>query len=257
MNCDAVRQRLLDDEHPDRPSDDMRRHLTGCAGCRTLAQRLNQMEQQIPALPVPPSSARDAFVRRFRTTNGPVVRHVALPWPTPPKERGLQKLSVAVAIAAVLAVFTLAWWSWPHSPPVQSRQEPTWTWIAQIRQERDRIAALPAPRARVERLDALATDLQDKARTLTRSGDAESLARLAAIYDDLVSVDLPADAAAMPAEDRRAVLAGVEGRLVRAESEFSRLWNEKPEAATARPLKDLAAAAAGGSRRIQALLKAA
>jgi hypothetical protein len=53
------------------------------------------------------------------------------------------------------------------------------------------------------------------------------------------------------------VLTGVEGRLERAESLFSRLWNEKPEAATARPLQDLAVAARGGSRRIQALLKAA
>ena len=215
------------------------------------------MEQQIPALPVPPSSARDAFVRRFRTTNGPVVRHVALPWPTPPKERGLQKLSVAVAIAAVLAVFTLAWWSWPHGPPVPSRQEQEPTWVAQIRQERDRIAALLNPRERVERLDVLATDLQDKARTLTRSGDAESLIRLAAIYDDVVSVDLPADAGAVPAEERVAVLTGVADRLVRANSEFLRLASARPEAPTARPLQDLAVAAGGGSRRIQALLKAA
>jgi hypothetical protein len=254
MNCDAAR-RLLLDEHSGRSSDDVRRHLLGCAPCRLLAQRLTQVERQIPRLPVPPSSARDAFMRRFRASTGPVVRHVALPWPTPPKERGLQKLSVAVAIAAVLAVFTLAWWSWPHSPSVPAHTEPTL--IAQIRQERDRIAALPTPRERVERLDALATDLQDKARTLSRVGDAESLVQLAAVYDDLVSVDLPANAVAVPPEDRAAVLTGVESRLVRAESEFSRLWNEKPDATTARPLQHLAVAARDGSRRIQALLKAA
>lgn len=256
MNCDAARRRLLAEEQPDRPSnEDARRHLTGCPACCCWGRRLAQVEQQIPLLSVPPSAAKEAFLRRFRGTAGPVVRRALLPWPTSVKERGLQKLSVAVAIAAVLAVFTLAWWSWPPGPPTPMQPEPAW--VVQIRHERDRIAVLPAARERVERLDALATDLKDRARTLTRAGDAEGLAHVAAIYTDLMAIDLPADAGALPAEDRQTVLSGVAERLGRAESEFSRLGYEKRDAPTARPLQDLALAARDGGRRIQALLKAA
>ena len=165
MNCDAARRRLLAAERPDRPPDDVRRHLAACPACRVWGRRLVLAEQQIPLLPVPASSAKDAFVRRFRggRAGGPVVRRVPLPWPTPAKERGLRKLSLAVAIAAVLAVFTLGLWSWrpqgaaPHPAPVP-------TWIANIRKDREQILALATPRERVERLSDLAADLQERAR---------------------------------------------------------------------------------------------
>jgi hypothetical protein len=256
MNCDAARRRLLAEEQPDRPSnDDARRHLTGCPACRCWGRRLAQVEQQILLLSVPPSAGKEAFLRRFRGTAGPVVRPALLPWPTPVKERGLQKLSVAVAIAAVLAVFTLAWWSWPPLPPAPTQPEPAW--VVQIRQERDGIAVLPTPRERVEKLDALATTLKDRVLILTRDGDADGLARVAALYTDLVAMALPAAAGALPTGDRQAVLSGVAERLVRAESEFSRLGSANPDAPTARPLQDLALAARDGGRRIQALLKAA
>ena len=122
MNCDAARRLLLAEEHPERPSeDDVRRHLAACSSCRAWGRRLTLVERQVARLPVPPSSARPAFVRRFLETGGPVVRRVPLPWTTPPKERGLQKLSLAVAIAAVLAVFTLGWWTWPRVPAPRRR----------------------------------------------------------------------------------------------------------------------------------------
>ena len=115
MNCDAARRCLFAEEQ----HDDLHRHVAACPACRALSRRLALVERQLPRLPVPPSSAKSAFVRRFLRTGGPVVKHLPLPWPKPVKERGLQKLSLAVAIAAVLAVFTIAWWSWPRlsAPP--------------------------------------------------------------------------------------------------------------------------------------------
>ena len=161
MNCDAARRRLLAEERPDRPPDDVRRHLAACPACRALSRRLALVERQIPHLPVPPSSAKSAFLRRFVRTGGPVVQHVPLPWPTPVKERGLQKLSLAVAIAAVLAVFTLAWWSWPHVSAPAARPIPSW--VAEIQTERTAIRKLIDAGERVTRTGALATKLRQQA----------------------------------------------------------------------------------------------
>ena len=146
----------------------MRRHLAACPACRVWGRRLALAEQQIPLLPVPASSAKDAFVRRFRRTGGPVVRRVPLPWPTPAKERGLRKLSLAVAIAAVLAVFTLGLWSWPRVPGSARHPEPSWvsepSWVAEIHKEIGGIRILAEPRVRVERVTTLAVRLHDQAR---------------------------------------------------------------------------------------------
>ena len=252
MNCDAARGRLLNAERPDHPSDDVRRHLAVCPACRLWGRQLARAEQLIPRLPVPPSSAKDAFVRRFVRQGGPVVRRVPLPWPTPPKERGLRKLSLAVAIAAVLAVFTLGLWSWP--PPAPPHTAPVPAWVAEVGSSKEQILALATPRERVERLTDLAASLQEKARAMTRAGDAEDLTILAALYGEVVETDLVKHAGALSAEDRPTVLKAVAVRLGQAESEFTRMATADPGAATARPLKDLALAARDGGRRIQALL---
>jgi len=260
MNCDAARRRLLAAERPDRPTDELRRHLAACPECRVWGRRLVLAEQQIPLLPVPASSAKDAFVRRFRLAGGraggPVVRRVPLPWPTPAKERGLRKLSLAVAIAAVLTVFTLGLWSWrPQEATPHPASVPTW--VANIRKDREQILALATPRERVEKLSDLAADLQEKARAMTRDGDAENLTSLAALYGEVVSGDLMEHARGLSAAERRVVLGKVVDRLRGAESTFSRLASEHPGASTARPLHDLAFAARDGGRRIRAMMREA
>jgi hypothetical protein len=255
MNCDAAQRRLLASERPDHQPDDVRRHLDGCPACRLLGRRLVQAERQIALLPVPPSLGKDAFVRRYRRSAGPVVIPGPIPWPTPVKERGLRKLSVAVAIAAVLAVFAIGLWSWPHSiaPPTQ----PAPAWLVQARHQRDYANALGTPRERVEELSALATDLQDQARAMTRAGKVEDLAGLTTFYSDLVDGDLVAHARTLPAAERGVVLNGVATSLDRAESDFSRLAAAPGNSSTAESLHRLALAAGDGGRHIRDLLKGA
>ena len=255
MNCDAAQRRLLAAERPGRPPEEVRRHMAVCPSCRVWGRTLAQAEEQIPFLPVPPSSAKGAFVRRFVGQGGPVVRRVPMPWPTPPKERGLRKLSLAVAIAAVLAVFTLGLWSWrpqdavPHTAPVP-------TLLAQIRWDKEQILTLPTPRERVEGLTDLAADLQERARTMARDGAADDLSNLALGYGELVAGDLPEQARALPPAQRLAVLNGVLPRLGLAESEFHQLATANPGAATHRPLQDLELAARDGSRLLELLKNA-
>jgi hypothetical protein len=254
MNCDAAQRRLLASERPDRPTDDVRRHLDGCPACRLLGRRLVQAERQIVLLPVPPSLSKDAFVRRYRRSAGPVVIPGPIPWPTPVKERGLRKLSVAVAIAAVLAVFAIGLWSWPHSiaPPMQ----PAPAWLVQVRHRLDHANTLP-PRECVEKLSALATDLQEQARAMALAGRAEDLASLTTFYSDLVDGDLVAHARTLPAAERGVVLNDVATSLDRAESDFSRLSAAPGNSSTADSLHRLALAAGDGGRHIRDLLNGA
>jgi hypothetical protein len=256
MNCDAARRLLFDDERPDRSSDDdVRRHLAACPACRVLGRRLAQVERHIPQLPVPPSAAKAAFVRRFLRTGGPVVRRVPMPWPTPVKERGLRKLSLAVSIAAVLAVFALAWGLWPHFPPPQATQPPP-ALVKGIHDRIDAAVALSAPADRVAGLTALVKDLRSQAGELSRLGKTDDLALLVTEYAKLVRDVLPENARLVPATDRAVVLGDAAEELRRAESEFSRLKTERPYASSV-ALQQLAEAARDGSRSIQELLKAA
>lgn len=253
MNCDIARRRLFADEHPDRPSDDeARRHLAVCPACRAAVRRLAHVERQLSRLPVPPSTAKAAFVRRFVRTPGPVVRRVPMSWPTPAKERGLRKLSLAVAIAAMLAFLTIALWSWPRLPPTPARPaEPAW--VAEIQKERDRIHIMAEPRLQVEQLTVLTKDLHERARNLTEKGDAEGLASLARVYGDVVQDDLLPHARALPAAQRAAVLKDIAAELIAANSEFERSAAEKRNSPTSGPLQDLARAAREGSRAVQDL----
>jgi hypothetical protein len=253
MNCDAAQRRLLSADRPDRPAEDVRRHLDGCPACRLLGRRLVQMERQIEFLSVPPSSAKDAFVRRFRRSAGPVVLHPSIPWPTTPKERGLRKLSLAVAIAAVLAVFAIGLWSWPHhfEPPMPTGP----TWLVQVDDRIDNARRRPTPRERVEALSALATDLQNQARAMALAGQVEDLASLTTRYSDLVDDDLLTHARTLSPTERGAVLKNVAKNLGRAESEFSQLAAAPANAATADSLHRLALAAGDGGRHIRDLLK--
>ena len=255
MNCDAARRRLLAEERPDQPADDVRRHLAACPACRALSRRLTLLERQIPRLPVPPSSAKSAFLRRFVRTGGPVVRRLPLPWPTPVKERGLKKLSLAVAIAAVLAVFTLAWWSWPHVASAPTHPAPAW--VAEIRTERAAIRKMPNAGDRVARTGTLAMKLRQQAAALTRAGDADGLTSLAAEYVEVVRKDLLDHANAVPAAQREAALDAAMTELMRANSQFLENATAGAGTPTARPLRQMADAAGDGLQRLRVLLKAA
>ena len=246
MNCDAAQRRLLSADRPDRAADDVRRHLDGCPACRLLSRRLIQIEREIELLPVPSSSAKDAFLHRFRRPTRPVVLYPSIPWPTPVKERGLRKLSLAVAIAAVLAVFAIGLWSWPHhfEPPAPAAP----AWLVQARDQFRCATTLPTPRERVEGLSALATEWQNRARAMTQAGEVEDLASLTTLYSDLVDDELLAHARALTAAERGVVLNGVATKLGGAESEFSRLAAAPANAATAQSLHRLALAAGDGGR---------
>src|SRR5437868_664080 len=104
MSCEATRRHLLSAERPDRPPAVLRPHLADCPSCRDWLRNLTEVEARVPYLHVPPSDAAKArFLKQLREplqmSEMPRVVAPVLPF-TPPKERGLRKLAVALALAA-------------------------------------------------------------------------------------------------------------------------------------------------------------
>jgi hypothetical protein len=257
MNCDAV-QRLLAAERLDRRHADARRHLAACPDCRAWARRLVEAEQHIPHVPVPPTTALDDLLRQILEpapvgADGlpPLVR----PRPRTPvsaRERGLYKLSWAVAIAATLLIGVVGGLLLMHRPaPEPPPPKPVPQLVRDWQDRRGQaLAAAQTPRERVEKLAALATDLKDQAVLLAQQGDADGMADLAVACRELVE-ELVSRADDVPAKERPAVLAAAAGRLQSAESEFSRM---AAEAGAPAALHDLAFAAADGGKRLRALI---
>ncbi len=255
MNCTAIRNRLLACEQPDFPPPEVREHLADCTECRSLQQRVVQLEQHVNRLRVPPSTGRDAFVRRFlagEETPRPMVRR-----PTPRlTEKVRRKVAVAVALAASLAVFALGWWTWPHtepiSPPVAEHGGPR-----SVRQEQlDKALAAHTPAERVRRLADLAEKWQEEART--HQADAERRNEAAHFCAQVVRNHLLEHARQVPPEQRKALLTAVAQRLQRIESEATRLETElkaKMAPAAAASFGEIASAARDADRTLLALAR--
>jgi hypothetical protein len=255
MNCATIQRSLLSCERPDQPPVELRRHLAECDACRALQRRLVQLEEQLPLLPVPPSSGREAFLQRIRA--GDAVADPAA-GPTiwlqgkPLKERGLQKLALALAMAAALAVFALGWWAWPHQGTV-SRNVAV-DGVKARQQHRDQLlAAARTPRERVEILADLAGRLNQEAGQLAQAAKGEQLKVVAQFYREVVRKDLLEHARQLSQEERPAVLNQVAASMTTFESEAARLATEVAEA-NAVPLRDIALASRECSSQLRSLL---
>jgi hypothetical protein len=263
----VIQRRLLTAEQPDQPAADIKSHLADCPACRAWHRRLVQIERQIVVLPVPPSSAKGELLRRIL---GPATRDAARPaaadrspgaW-SPlapgPRERALRKVSVAFALAAGLLIFALSWWVWPHNAPTPSRG------ATLTRHERDqnrlderlaRVLHGESPQERLLKLADLAEDVHGEARAM--ADNAERLDQWARFYTRVVSENLMEQARQLPPADRPAVLEQVAGRLIRTESNASRLATQLRDSAprSAASFSQIALAARKGERDLRALMR--
>src|SRR5262245_42850839 len=104
MNCSEIRRRLSDAESLDRPPLPLRPHLATCSSCRNWLIHLTELEARLPLLPIPSSNAaKNRLLEQLRQPAPSSAQHLRVVAPdlswTPPKERGLRKLSVAFALA--------------------------------------------------------------------------------------------------------------------------------------------------------------
>jgi hypothetical protein len=231
VNCSIIQRRLLAAEQPDQPAAEVKSHLSECATCRAWQRRLVQMERQIAAMPVPPSTAKVKLLRRILSPSAipnEAVRPAAtqqppLPWPAQkpgPKERGLRKMSVAFALAAALLVFALGWWAWPHNQPRVTTEPASLTRIQRQQKKLDerlaKVLLVDAPRERFLKLADLAEEVHGEARQMVDNADELDL--WARFYTRVVREHLLVQARQLPPADRPAVLDRIALSLQRTES---------------------------------------
>jgi hypothetical protein len=216
MNCADVRKRLLLSERPDKPGVDESRHLSGCSACHAWLRRLVRLERKITELHVPACPVPAGLLEQITESDeAPLVRSPLRPsaGTRSVREVGRQKLALAIALAATLALFTLAWWQWPPRENAGAIASP-WPKIIDKRKNE-----APTPRERAEVLAGLADELLADAQA---NGDKPLyVALLAEDFDGLVS-DLFIAAQSVPAADR-ARLADIADRVGRTESAAARL----------------------------------
>jgi hypothetical protein len=256
MSCAETRRLLLNAERPDRPPAALRPHLTECPSCRDWLRSLTEIEARVPLLPVPSSDSAKARLLKQLWEAPQSLRVVAPELPfTPPKERGLRKAAVAVALAAAVVMLAIGLSLWPRHPivqdPVVAARTPADTakWMKELRDRR--LAKAQTPREKVEVLAEFADDLLREVRQPDALPTAERLELLASVYEETVREKLPEQARAVAANVRRTLLPRLAGELGRTESEFSRLAAAAPEAAVY--LKRIAAAARGGDQELRRL----
>jgi hypothetical protein len=258
MSCEATRRHLLTAERPDSPPPALGPHLAECAACRDWLRNLTELEARVPLLPVPASdAAKDRLLKQLREaapTPEP-LRVVApvLPF-TPPKERGLRKASLAVALAAAVVLLAVGLSVWPRSisgpeTPVARPQADARALIRGVRDER--MAKARTPRDRLEVLAEFADDLLREVLQSDALPPTERLELLAQVYEETVRENLLEQARLLAPDVRRKLLPRVASELGRTESEFSRLAAAAPDAKA--HLERIAAAARDGDRELRRL----
>jgi hypothetical protein len=228
-------------------------------------RNLTEIEARIPHLPVPSStSAKARLLKQVREAPlvPPSLRVVAPALPlTPPKERGLRKAAVAVALAAAVVMFAIGLSLWPRHPPAGQTGSPPERatvdpkkWREALRDER--VARAPTPQQKVEVLVAFADELLHEARNPDALPPAEQLEVLASVYEDTVRKELMRHAQAIFPAEQRAFLPRIASELGRTESEFSRIAASAP-ADTAKHLRRIASIAHEGDLQLREIARKA
>jgi hypothetical protein len=273
VNCDALCRRLLALEHPDLPPPDLCGHLAACAACRDWHARLLLMERLAADLPVPAPAKKAAFLsalggRPSATGQQPRPelfsgRKPQAPSRWPKRQRGLQKMAVAVALAAALLLVAAGVWLWEREgalprgghlplPDKTARRES----LLAARLEGDarwRQVKGKTAQERLEVLSDIAHEVQGQAQALARSRSLEGLDDEVRLYREVITRMITTEAPQVAPAQRKRVLEPVAQRLAQTMSEAQRLSEVVPAAAL--PLRELAVAAQEGDRRLRALLR--
>jgi hypothetical protein len=270
MNCKDVRGHLLQAERPERPPAAVAEHLGQCSPCRQWHQRLVQLEQTVPLLPVPPTNAKAALLERIvngktaprgrSTAHKPSRVHAFFQSPALPP----------AVLAASLLVFACVWWLLQAGPrergPVAPRAvtmapkpPPPDPLLADLMQHNVRLAKADSPQERIVELADMADRLHSTARTLAATADAEDLAKLTELYRKVVEEGVVAQAksklAQLPRAERWKVLDPIAARLAKTQKEAQVMAVQATRLDAINPWQDLASAARTGTSELRALLE--
>jgi hypothetical protein len=247
MTCDAVQRRLLSLTEPRRPPTELRRHLTACVACRSVLGRLLEVEELVPAIPVPPSVGRAALVHRILTD--PTIR--ASVRDKAPKVVKVRSWRPALAAAAVLliGVVTLVAvrrpWQSPGTPVAPP--DPLLAKVVDCDQE---LAKAKTPAERLAGLTKLADTLHAQAKSIARVAPPDDLAKLAGMYQHVIEKGVRPQAARLTRAEDRGPLEAADKKLFETAQVAEKLTREVP--GPAQPaFRSIAGAALAAHQQLQ------
>jgi hypothetical protein len=206
-----------------------------------------QIEQRVPLIPVPRSSAKSAVLRRVllepvtpANERSPAEAQKLRPFVQGfrPRDRATQKIALATALAAGLIVFAVGFWALQHSPKESVKTSPySQTLAAILAQHKANLEAAAKPGEKVKVFEALVEKLHTE--TTSSASDLKALSR---VYKRVVGEELVQQAREVSPGERAQLLGPIILQLEATANEAMKLAQAtSPEAAT--PLLDIAQAA--------------
>ncbi|HEV3202955.1 MAG TPA: hypothetical protein VGY77_01160 [Gemmataceae bacterium] len=273
MNCQDFRNLLLVDEDPCRPASAVQAHIQVCEDCRKWQNRLNQLERNVPLLPIPTSDAKANVLRLFRSEipmmekpasveangnpefSGPIVSSDTVRFQLRkliPRHRWYAAAGVAAALL-VLIFDALVLWN-PHGPVVKEtkKDSPKDAFLANLMDRNLRLAEAKSPHKRLEALADLADDLQTHTRKIIRKAQAGDLQQLARLYEQVIREGIGRSAKEVSPGQRLQVLKPIAERLTRAGRDAGGMASDVPDE-SAGALRLIASAAKKGGDELRVL----
>src|SRR5262249_35598134 len=154
-------------------------------------RRLLDVERRAAQLPVPAPTRKTAFLERLRQAEPApaVLRFNPARPPTPGavRERRLQKMAVAVALAPALLLITAGVWLWQRGgPPPTTRPQAPVSLLAERLKGNPRWEKAETPVARLEVLTKLADEVHGKASAIAHTDALDGLDREVRLYQEIV-----------------------------------------------------------------------
>jgi hypothetical protein len=252
MNCTVLQRRLLELEQPDRPPPEVRAHLAACAVCRRWQRRLVQIEQRVPLIPVPPSGAKSAVIRRVLAEPAAAAKGPSRAEPPKfrpfapgiePRSRRQLQIAGITTLAACLALFAFGLWGANQGqrvPPTSSFSNNLPSRLAQHQRNLD---AATKPSEKMKVLGDFAEELHTDTRTLAAGkSSVNDLKTLSRVYKGVVGEGFYRQAQEVSPGERDQVLGPIISELEKTAADALDLAKTtSPEAAT--HLRDIARAA--------------
>jgi hypothetical protein len=259
MNCKAVRTHLLQATDPGRPFAAAAEHLAQCPACRQWQDRLRQLADALPLLPVPPTNAKADLLRKLEKI--PVAPRQPVAVVAKPSRLAAFFNSPAfppAALAAGLLVFAFTWWALPTPRGGQVAQVPKRPapdpLLASMMQRHLELARAKSPGARLAALADLADDLHKETQALAlANANVDDLDVLAQLYVQVVSQGVTERAPLVPEAERRDLLGPIVNRLEQTSKSADETAGRLHENSAAAKLQIIASAAREGLKQLRAL----
>lgn len=240
MNCKDAYTGLLSAERPDMPAAEVAQHLSRCPKCQQRQRRIILLEQELAELPRPGESpeARLRLLERLPDLEPPPS--ITPPSIIPLKEvesprwlgRGIPAL-VAVAAAVLFLVIGLVAWLGPGPRPAHSVAKdikavvkdsgqvvagPADHLVTSLLESDLRLARLTTVPERVETLIDMAGRLQNEAIRLARQGQADEVAWLHDLHEQVVVRGLAVRGRSLTEAQRQQIALALEERAASTEA---------------------------------------